>query len=190
MDGGDPYWLVLTGYSGVGKTLLVRRICEYVDQWGKRVYARLDPVNRKVTPEGATWGFHWDEVQWCAALQKWPRLVPHSEANQTQLARARKSWVLAIDDLKPQTGAEAVAEGKEAEMQAVRPKPFEVTAAADLLDDRLRHWTIVTSNLTRKQLAVFWDIRIASRLTRDGNVLVDLSGVRDYGLRREAAAKK
>lgn len=189
LDGAEPYWLVLVGLSGVGKTLLVRRICEYIENWGKNVYARtMMPPGQAMVVHGAAWGFHWSEVQFCHPFQKWPRLVPHCEANQTQLACARKNWALAIDDLKPQTGQETEIEGSKESLVAVKPKQFEITAAGDLLDDRWRKWTIVTSNLTRKQLAVFWDIRISSRLMRD-TVFIDLTGMRDFNLRREALKK-
>jgi hypothetical protein len=51
----------------------------------------------------------------------------------------------------------------------------------------LRKWTVITTNFTRRQLAEQFDPRVASRLMRGGNVICDCEGLRDWGLRVEAA---
>lgn len=63
--------------------------------------------------------------------------------------------------------------------------PFAVQSMAELLDRRLRKWTVITTNFSRSQLAEQFDPRIASRLLRDGNLIVDCSGLDDFNLRKE-----
>ena len=174
LSGLDPFWLVLCGPSGVGKTLLARRLEKYLSQCAGSIYLKnLGALgwddNRR----------HFSYAQEGSIFVPWRDLVPHGEENQQRIKKAGRDWIKIIDDLKPQTGKDVIIDGE----SGIQPQRFEANAAGDLLDQRLRKWTIITSNLTRKQLAIFWDVRIASRLLRDGNTVVDLSAVSDYGLR-------
>lgn len=174
LSGLDPYWIVFCGPSGVGKTLLARRLEKFLSSCAGSIYLKnLGPLawddNKR----------HFSYAQEGSIFVPWRDLVPHGEENQQRIKKAGRDWIKIIDDLKPQTGGDVIIEGE----SGIQPKRFEANAAGDLLDQRLRKWTIITSNLTRRQLALFWDVRIASRLLRDGNTVVDLSGVSDYGLR-------
>jgi hypothetical protein len=67
---------------------------------------------------------------------------------------------------------------------------FAVQKMGELLDRRLRKWTVITTNFTRRQIAEQFDPRIASRLMRGGNVICDCEELDDWGLRmlrKEAA---
>jgi hypothetical protein len=172
--GNEPYWLVLHGESGTGKTLLARTLARCVAKNGERVY-RIQHATGKDYLQ--SYGY----AQSGPVFAMWADLVPHGRDNQERYGNAKTDWVKVVDDLMPKTGQQVVIDGTE----GLEPKRFEVTAALDLMDARARKWTVLTTNLTREQFALFWDVRIASRLTRDGNVCVDLTGVRDYELRRK-----
>lgn len=59
---------------------------------------------------------------------------------------------------------------------------FERECLWRLLSARVGKWTIITSNLTLKEIADSIDARIASRMTRDGNIAIEINTT-DYGLR-------
>lgn len=178
LDGKEPYWLVLVGASGTGKTMLTHRISRFISAFGDKIYS--DTVAKKLPASAPV-----EKVSWCyqqegSCLAEWRNLVPNCEKNQTRYRRAFRDWFKAIDDLKAQSGDTVTID----KQTSIQPKAFEIRAAGDLLDARLRRWTIINSNLTRSQLAIFWDVRIASRLMRDGNTLVDLSDVSDFAFRK------
>lgn len=52
----------------------------------------------------------------------------------------------------------------------------------DLLEARLGKWTILTSNLSPGDIAETLDVRIASRLYRGKNVIIDMTHASDYCL--------
>lgn len=72
---------------------------------------------------------------------------------------------LAIDDI----GADF--------MSSERAAGVSASLLYDLLEVRLGKWTLITSNLTPAELP---DMRIASRLKRGQNVLVDMTTARDF----------
>ena len=51
------------------------------------------------------------------------------------------------------------------------------------VDARLGKWTVITCNFSREEIAEHMDVRIASRLGRGNNVIVDGICVRDYSTR-------
>lgn len=81
---------------------------------------------------------------------------------------ARDTFFLVIDDL----GAERDSSG------FVKDKMFE------LLNARMGKWTLITTNLSLKNIAENYDARIASRLIRDGNIFMRINAG-DYWLLRE-----
>lgn len=174
-DGLEPRWLVLYGPSGTGKTFLAKRIAAYVNRIGDTVYENT--VAKNLAPDNSMRCYSY--AQECAVSVAWRDIVPFGSDKAYALERAGKDWFKVIDDLKPQTGSPVTIDGE----TGIQPRPFEVTAAGDLLDERLRRWTVITSNLTGRQLALFWDPRISSRLLRNDAVAIDFGAITDYGLR-------
>jgi DNA replication protein DnaC len=75
-------------------------------------------------------------------------------------------WYVALDDI----GAE-------------RASDFSVSKLDHVIDARLDKWTVITCNFSREEIAEHMDVRIASRLGRGKNVIVDGICVRDYSTR-------
>jgi DNA replication protein DnaC len=75
-------------------------------------------------------------------------------------------WFVALDDI----GAE-------------RASDFSVSKLDQIIDARLGKWTVITCNFTREQIAEHMDVRIASRLGRGKNAIVDNINVADYSTR-------
>lgn len=150
----EPYWLTLIGESGIGKTHLA-----------KAVWRQFMAENRF-------------ELQWSKAEQK-------TYGNTGQWCNWRKAcaefrdgaygyiedlcdeWFVVIDDL----GAERDTTG------------FIASATDRILAGRKGKWTMITTNLTLKEIADRIDTRIASRMLRDGGVVVE-SRAGDYTLQR------
>jgi DNA replication protein DnaC len=80
-------------------------------------------------------------------------------------------WFVALDDI----GAE-------------RASDFSVSKLDQIIDARLGKWTVITCNFTREEIAEQMDVRIASRLGRANNVIVDNISVLDYSIRSKEVA--
>jgi len=62
---------------------------------------------------------------------------------------------------------------------------YTISALDGILDARTgRRWTLITCNLSLREIAEQWDVRIASRLKRDGSVVVGVDGVSDFSFRK------
>jgi hypothetical protein len=178
-----PYWLVLLGVSGTGKTKLAKAISEYMTTFGEALYRRtVAPTLPEQSMKRVL--LYAQSGPW---LVPWREMCPFSDEARARMRTAQEDWFKVIDELKPETDTENAG-----------PKTFEANAMGNLLDSRLGKWTVVTTNFRLKEIAK-WDVRISSRLIRDGadvvdcdgsSVVCDLSGVRDFALRRREVLAK
>jgi energy-coupling factor transporter ATP-binding protein EcfA2 len=172
--GAEPRWLVLIGPSGCGKTYLAERITEWVKEFGRGLYLR---ERQRAGRDDA--GSLWTYAQEGPMFRRWQILLNRlRQGDYARLEADCTDWFKVIDDLG--TGAT----GADGEATA-----FAVQKMGELLDRRLRKWTVITTNFTRRQIAEQFDPRIASRLMRGGNVICDCEGLDDWGLRLERAKK-
>ena len=86
--------------------------------------------------------------------------------HKEQLQFCEDAWLLVIDDFGTQYDKSG----------------FVLSKLFELINRRMGKWTVITSNLNLKQIANDVDPRIASRLVRDGNRVVDCS-TKDFYLR-------
>jgi len=103
----------------------------------------------------------------------WRKIVDHLRDSDYGIIDVLcNDWFVALDDI----GAE-------------RASDFSVSKLDRIIDARLGKWTVITCNFTREQIAEHMDVRIASRLGRGENVIVDDINVPDYSTRshREVA---
>jgi DNA replication protein DnaC len=139
-----PYWLSLLGKSGVGKTMLARRIVRFFR-------ARCENLTDE-TKAG----------QWMrrGGFKPWGAVVSDMvEGDYTGLRDLKDDWFVCLDDI----GAEYD-----------RHKELSVAKLYDVLSARTNRFTVITANLTMDEVNRKMDARIASRLLRHGSVVVDI----------------
>ncbi len=173
--GHPPRWLTLTGPPGCGKTHLADRIRWYLRRHGENIFQNtpMFPPPRSATPRDYLSLYTY--AQEGSILTKWSRLLESArDGNYTPLRRAAHDHYKIIDDL-----------GVDSFDHTAQPTVFATQKIAELLDRRLGKWTVITTNFTLRHLATHFDPRIASRLLRGNNVVVDCSALRDFTLRRE-----
>ena len=104
-------------------------------------------------------------------LYFWPDLLAQYKKDaEYTLDSIRKYKVLIIDDV----GAENIS--------GEFSKGFSAAALCAVLEKRLGKWTMLSSNLTRSEIAETYDARVASRLIRNGGRTVDMTAADDYSL--------
>lgn len=178
----EPRWLVLLGHPGCGKTHLAQKIRWWLNDHARRLYNRsrdqIDPGHQ----DGET---SYVYAQSGAIMAKWEKVAASAKAGDyQQLANCRGDWVKVIDDL-------GVNSFSEASIRSGQPSatPFASQIIGSVMDARIRKWTVITSNFSRQEFAEQFDTRIASRLTRGNNVVVNCFALGDYGIRQERKQK-
>lgn len=170
MRGMPPRWLLLCGKSGVGKTHLATRAAECIRQYAEWCYNKHG--RPAIDPMGERYESSWSYAQQGPVFTKWARIIDAAREGDYEPYRfASKDYFKVIDDI----GAEGFGQDK-------RPTAFVINQLGKLADDRLGKWTLWTSNFGLGDLAELFDTRIASRMLRDGNAVVEVSA-RDYNAR-------
>lgn len=149
---GEPYWLTLSGKSGVGKTHLARKVYrQFMEQ--NRFELSYDRSSNRITGNTATF-VNWRKF--CADLR---------DGAYGLVEDLCQEWFVVLDDV-----------GSERD-----PSGYIASALDRILNDRKGKWTLITTNLTLKEIAVI-DARISSRMLRDNSQVVEISTT-DYSLR-------
>lgn len=183
LSGAEPRWLILVGDPGCGKTHLSERIRAFIRDRARNLYEAT--VRAKIDPGASDYRTCWSYAQEGPFLAKWAVMIDKARSKDyAALKLAASDWIKIIDDLGTNSFTE------DSFNKTPRATLFVCQAMGDLLDKRLRKWTVINSNFSRRQFAEQFDSRVASRLTRHGNVIVDCTGLRDFDLRKEAAAKQ
>lgn len=155
-------WLTLSGRSGCGKTMLAKEAFEFVK-------ANAGIRERFKTPIevcGEVRGYDEYAVRNVVEFYEQGELSASLSAPEWRNRRAENAFFIAVDDLG-----------------AGHNSDFLIGKLGELLNRRMGKWTMITTNFSQKDMAEILDTRIASRITRDGNVLREiLSG--DYCLRK------
>lgn len=158
-----PRWLSLLGTSGAGKTMLAKWINgvfkQYLDwriDWPATEQTKTErqPYGRIIRDRG-------DFVSWA----KVARLL--REGEYRVLDDLCQLSFLVVDDIGAEHGSEFV-----------NSKLYE------LCSRREGKWTVFTGNLSLADIEQKIDARIASRMIRNGSVVVDVN-VEDFNLRKQ-----
>lgn len=164
MASGDQpaRWLVLLGKSGTGKTMLARRCSRFFRK-------HLDGYRDENQPGFAMVREHATNVAYRkGGLKSWSAVMQDVlDGDYSGIRDLRDDWFVCLDDI-----------GAEYE----RNRELSVSKLYDVLNGRDRKFTIVTANLTLSDIGKKMDVRIASRLLRHGNVVVDVECI-DFNLR-------
>lgn len=149
-----PYWLTLSGTSGTGKTMLARGVYrQFMDQ--NRFEISYDPIQNRI--QGNTGMF-----------VDWRRFCDHLRGGAYELVDdICDEWLVIIDDL----GAERDTTG------------FIAAATDRILNSRRDRWTLITTNLPLTEIGDRIDPRVASRMIRGDNQVVEIDSI-DWSLRR------
>jgi DNA replication protein DnaC len=154
-----PYWLSLLGNSGVGKTRLARAVWRTFEMV-TRFDVWLDVRNQSIR------GGRGQFIQWrnlCSVVRE-----------------GAWGWVddICADDfvILDDVGAEHEREGS----------GFTASILDRILNARRDKWTMITCNLSLEAIGEKLDVRIASRLLRDKNVVVECDA-EDFNLRQAAS---
>ena len=150
LERGEPHWLSILGPSGVGKTHVLRQTFNLLRK------AASERVWRVWTAEGRS------EPGWGTPTTA--HIIPNADLDDYQAPRDfAKLDLVYIEDI----GAGSSQTDKGA-ARVVRDRIME------LLQLRSRKWTLLDANLYRRDLEQHFDGRIASRLTRDGSVMIEV----------------
>ncbi len=166
-SGLPPYWLTLTGVNGTGKTMLMKQVFNKAHELNPG-----NPANNPIwPPDWATSGrrrYEGGERPYCLWLDERTLAARMRSGQEWDLAaRYRHDFFLAFDELG-----------------SVRdPTNFIADALSTFCESRLRGWTMFTTNLSLQEIAERIDARVASRLIRDDNQVVQIAA-RDYAFRR------
>lgn len=185
----EPRWLTIVGQSGTGKTLMASAVAKYISEFGASVFNR-ETEKLGLQEHGRIYSY----AQRQHPFRRWSDIcqVPSNNAAKESACCDR---LVVIDELKPQFGEPAKFKsknksGETIEQTSVAPKTFERTLADDIFDRRIRKWTVITCNMSPSEISALWGARIISRMARHNSKLIDLTGVRDYAVRKKEALEK
>lgn len=155
MAGGSPRWLSFCGVSGTGKTHLAREIY--------RMVVRKGTFRASLTADE-------QEICYACAWEFWPKMASFMQKGLDidDYYHAKNVKFLVLDDIG-----------------AVRDGSGHITSKlGELLGVRDGKWTVITANLLPADIAAKLDTRIASRMIRGRNMLVQVQ-TQDYALRKQ-----
>jgi DNA replication protein DnaC len=160
-----PRWLSLLGTSGAGKTMLASRVARLFREHraDKIDWPRTEGTRTSARPHGRI-------VRWKGGFINW------GEAINDRMLRAgdyaflddmRSYDLFVIDDILS---------------EYEKHRSLSASKLYFVLEGRLRRWTVITANVSLRQIGELLDHRIASRMLRGGGVVVDVD-VPDYNVR-------
>ena len=152
------YWLVLAGVSGTGKTHIAKSCVRFFTR-------NLDMLRDET--KGSAGKTHYVRR---GGFKNWPEaMIEMIGGDYTGLRQLCDDWLVCLDDI----GAEYAGN-----RELSNSKLYEVFTA------REGKFTIVTSNLSVKQISETLDRRLASRLLRNGSVVIDVQ-TQDFNCRKK-----
>jgi DNA replication protein DnaC len=146
-------WLTLSGTTGTGKTHLAKKLCAcWNERGGHRIISESMTKPLQLQP---------------AFFVKWTDFVDSQRAGEYgEMEKLKRAHYVALDDI-----------GTERD-----PTDFAKELLYKLLNAREGKWTVITTNLTLEAIKRDLDVRVASRIVRGTNRLVQFT-IADYALR-------
>ena len=153
-----PYWLSILGPSGVGKTHILKQAYRMLSR-----NEHLWPIQRF----GAKNELLSEHMPQCA------HIIPGMDLDDWKAPKDYGNYdLIYVEDIGAGAGTERGAGA------------VTISRVAELLQYRTGRWTLLCANKSMAQVAKDLDPRIASRLVRDGSVLIELpADVPDFHIR-------
>lgn len=149
-----PYWISFLGVSGAGKTHLAKMLYRHFMRCS-RFNLDYDPEKNKIVGNTG---------QFCS----WRKLISDLRQGDYELIYDLvEDWFVVLDDIG----------------SSYDPNGFAASSLDQVLNGRLRKWTVITCNYSLQDISDRMDVRIASRMIRDGSVIVECSDVPDFNTR-------
>ena len=157
-----PRWLSLIGSSGVGKTMLAKRIWHLFKEhrhlkidWQRSKDREIEGVQSRI-------------IRWRGGFISWGKAMNRMlEGDYGFLEDLREYDFFVIDDIVSEYS---------------KLRELSASKLYDVLESRLNKWTIITANVSLRQIGDILDARIASRMLRNGGVVLQVD-LPDWNLR-------
>lgn len=177
MDDAEPYCLTLCGVSGVGKSHLAQAAKRWLAKEAEWIYR--DKVRPRLDPTGENYTTSYSYAQQGAFFRRWDQdlINPAKDGNFNPLKLAGSDWIKIVDDLG--------SEQKDGKSGDLKPTAFALGSMTSLIEARVRKWSLYTANYTERGFAETYDVRVADRLIRWPNRIVEIK-VRSFALRCKA----
>ena len=160
--GNSPRWLVLLGNNGTGKTAVAHKLWNWIKSWPPTI----NHQGHYCQPHTG--------LNMNPRFIHWPRFAKEElQCQEYGTYNEMMRWPFLILD---EVGGERDSTGHVTE------------CLSTLLNARVRHWTIITSNKTLAEMESI-DRRISSRILRDDSVIIDVKAM-DYSVRMAIMKKK
>lgn len=144
MNHTRPRWMTITGQSGIGKTMLAREVYRHFMDYS-RFEIGLDRLDNRII--GNTGQF-----------VDWRRFCKDIRGGAFgRIDDICDDWFVVLDDI-----------GTEYD-----PNGFIASTLDRVMNSRLGKWTLITCNLSLRQVAEKIDTRIADRMMRDGSEIYE-----------------
>lgn len=161
-----PYWLSFTGKTGTGKTHLAKAVFRWAQANCRPPVAGLDTGTCTVDIPGKA-KYPWEKWNSAKGYIDWRKLCARlREGGWDELNWLEDAWFVVLDDI----GVE------------YDPNGLLASALDRIINGRLGKWTVITCNYSLAQIADRFDVRIASRMQRDGSKVLEIDAM-DYALR-------
>ena len=160
----EPRWLSLLGTSGAGKTMLARIIWDWF-RHNRHSEINWPATERTRTPDRP----HGQIIRDRGGFMNWGNAINNRmlRGEYDFLEDMRGYSFFVIDDIASEYD---------------RHRELSASKLYNVLESRLKKWTVITANLSLEQIGAKLDARIASRMIRGHSTVVDVDVV-DFNLR-------
>ncbi len=157
-----PRWLSMIGNTGIGKTMLAKRIWHLFKE---HRHLEIDWPRSKATEIGGKQG---RIIRWRGGFLNWKTAMNRMlDGDYAFLDDLRNYDFFVFDDIISEYS---------------KLRELSASKLYDVFESRIGKWTVITANASLEQIGEILDPRIASRMIRNNGVVLDVD-VQDFNLR-------